>query len=144
MRSISKQLTTVMLLTAALGVTGSCVHAQDKAAAAAGPQITRTEILTTPLEGIKDRDGVMYVTDIPPGLGAPRHSQSGDEFNYVVKGAVIIQVDGQKPITLKAGQGIFNAHGNIHTVKNASATEPAQIVAVLIHEPGKPLAILAP
>ena len=110
------------------------------AAAPKGPAIVRTQLLDAPLEGIKGYDGVMYITDIPAGLAAPRHSHPGYEFNYILKGSVSYQVDGQKEFTLKAGQGTYNKQGNIHRVWNPSKTEPAQLVAVLIKEQGKDLA----
>ena len=134
----------VVLLAMSFCISGSAVYAQDqKHAASAKPEITRNELLNVPLKGLDGFDGVMYITDIPPGMSSPRHSHPGYEFNYILKGSVSYQVDGQKPFTLKAGQGTYNARGNIHRVWNPSKTEPAQLVAVLIKETGKPLAIPA-
>jgi quercetin dioxygenase-like cupin family protein len=114
--------------------------AMAKAPAAKAPAITRTQLLDAPLEGIKGYDGVMYITDIPAGMAAARHSHPGYEFNYILKGQVSYQIDGQKEFTLKAGQGTYNKQGNIHRVWNPSKTEPAQLVAVLIKQEGKDLA----
>jgi len=139
-------LTRIVQLAAALALFASAAQAQPgakpqpqakPAAASAAPNcavagITRTPLLDVPLEGLKGMDGAMYITDIGPGLVAPRHSHPGYEFNYILKGSVSYQVDGQKPYTLKAGQGGFNKRGNIHKVWNPSKTEPAQLVAVLI------------
>lgn len=134
----------VALLGTSFGISGSAVYAQgSEHAAPAKPEITRSELLNVPLKGLDGFDGVMYITDIPPGMAAPRHSHPGYEFNYILKGSVSYQIDGQKPFTLKAGQGTYNARGNIHRVWNPSKTEPAQLVAVLIKEKGKPLAIPA-
>jgi len=163
MRSFSK-IAALALLAASFDIAGS--HAQtpvQKAPAMAGPMagkapamaaapaaapnpcavvgINRTQLLDTPLEGLKGLDGVMYITDIGPGLVAPRHSHPGYEFNYILKGSVSYQVDGQKPFTKKAGEGTFNKRGNIHKVWNPSKTEPAQLVAVLIKDADKGLAI---
>jgi quercetin dioxygenase-like cupin family protein len=153
MRSFSKT-AAVALLAASFGITGSSVYAQapmqkapaPAAAKAAAPScavagINRTQLLDTPLEGLKGLDGVMYITDIGPGLVAPRHSHPGYEFNYILKGSVSYQVDGQKPFTKKAGEGTYNKRGNIHKVWNPSKTEPAQLVAVLIKDADKGLAI---
>lgn len=112
-------------------------QAQDK------PAVVRTEILHTDLEGLKDLEGIMYVTDVAPGGLAPRHTHPGYEFNYVLKGALTFEPDGEAPFTLKPGQAAFNPRDHVHKVSNASATEPAQLVVVLIHEKGKPLAIPA-
>lgn len=123
-----------------MAMKGGAMAKAPAAAAPTGPAITRTQLLDAPLEGIKGYDGVMYITDIPAGLAAPRHSHPGYEFNYILKGQVSYQVDGQKEFTLKAGQGTYNKQGNIHRVWNPSKTEPAQLVAVLIKEQGKDLA----
>ena len=139
MRSITK-VTTVTCLAAFLGVSGWAVYAET----ASKPEITRKEILSTALEGMKGYDGVMYITDIPPGMAAPRHLHPGYEFNYILKGAVSYQPDGKKAFTLSAGQGTYNPANHVHKVWNPSKTEPAQLVAVLIKETGKPLAIPAP
>jgi quercetin dioxygenase-like cupin family protein len=131
-----------------LGVFGTPALAQksdtaQKPDASKKPEITRNEILNAPLDGLKGYDGVMYITDIPPGMSAPRHSHPGYEFNYILKGSVSYEPDGQKPFTLKAGQGTYNPANHIHRVWNPSKTEPAELVAVLIKEQGKPLAIPA-
>jgi quercetin dioxygenase-like cupin family protein len=141
----------VGLLLAAFGAANSCALAAAQSApkAAASPAAglpvpTRTQMLDVPLEGLKGYNGIMYITDFLPGASAARHSHPGYEFNYILKGAVTFQVDGQKPFTLKAGQSTYNPRDRIHAVKNASATEPAQLVAVLINDSGKPIAIPAP
>ncbi len=162
MRSFSK--IAAVALAASFGITSSAVYAQApmqkapatgsmmkapadaKAPTKAAPSctvagISRTPLLDVPLEGLKGMDGAMYITDIGPGLVAPRHSHPGYEFNYILKGSVSYQVDGQKPYTLKAGQGGYNKRGNIHKVWNPSKTEPAQLVAVLIKDADKGLAI---
>ena len=137
------------------GATGSRALAAETMAAQANPAVgasapatapapVRNPMFTVPLEGLKGYEGVMYTTDFLPGAVAPRHSHPGYEFNYILKGAVTFQIDGQPPFTLTAGQGTYNVRDRIHTVKNASATEPAQLVAVLINGAGKPIAVPAP
>ena len=116
--------------------TAASVPAQDA-------PIARREILKTELQGLQGMDGIMYVTDIAPGAAAPRHSHPGYEFNYVLKGALTFEIDGEQPKTISAGQATFTPRGRIHKVTNASSTEPAQIVVVLIHEEGQPLAVNA-
>jgi quercetin dioxygenase-like cupin family protein len=116
--------------------TAGSVSAQDA-------PIVRREILKTELQGLQGMDGIMYVTDVAPGAAAPRHSHPGYEFNYVLKGALTFENDGEKPKTISAGQATFTPRGHIHKVTNASSSEPAQLVVVLIHEEGQPLAVNA-
>jgi quercetin dioxygenase-like cupin family protein len=113
-------------------------------APAGAPAAVRKPMFDTPLEGLQGQTGIMYVTDIPPGAYAGRHSHPGYEFNYILKGAVTFMPDGEAPFTLKAGEGTYNPKNRIHAVKNASATEPAQLVAVLIADTGKPIAVPVP
>lgn len=111
---------------------------------------TRSPMFEAMLKGLqsspegKKIDSVMYITDFPPGSTSTRHTHPGWEFNYILKGAVTYQVEGQPPFTLKAGEGTFNQRGNIHIVKNASQTEPAQLVAVLVKDEGAPIAVNVP
>lgn len=130
-----------------LGATSSCALAAQPVSTVAQPAAplpVRTQMLDVPLEGLKGFNGIMYITDFLPGAAAARHSHPGYEFNYILKGAVTFQVDGQAPFTLTAGQSTYNVRDRIHAVKNASATEPAQLVAVLINDTGKPIAVPAP
>lgn len=146
MRSIAGVMAAVSMA-AVLGSAGAAfaqkTDSAQKPDASKKPEITRNEILNAPLDGLKGYDGVMYITDIPPGMAAPRHSHPGYEFNYILKGSVSYEPDGQKPFTLKAGQGTYNPANHIHKVWNPSKTEPAELVAVLIKEQGKPLAVPA-
>lgn len=95
-------------------------------------------------EAGKDVDSVMYITDFPPGAVSSKHSHPGWEFNYILKGSITYEVVGQAPVTLKAGEGTYNQRGNVHVVKNASQTEPAQLVAVLVKDAGAPIAVNVP
>jgi quercetin dioxygenase-like cupin family protein len=105
------------------------------------PDIVRTEILKVPLVGLDGYDGIVYVADVAPGAVAPRHTHPGYEFNYVLAGSIVVQPDGEKAVTLSAGQATFLPRGHVHQVRNASTTEPARVLTVLIHEVGKPLAV---
>lgn len=112
--------------------------------AGVAPAPVRRPMFETPLEGLQGHTGIMYITDFLPGASAARHQHPGYEFNYILQGSVTFMVDGQPPFTLKAGEGTYNPRDRIHAVKNASATEPAQLVAVLINDAGKPIAVPVP
>jgi quercetin dioxygenase-like cupin family protein len=149
-KPILNKLSGGVLLAIAFGLSNSCASAQSPApraaptAPAAAPAPVRTQMFDVPLEGLKGFDGIMYITDFLPGAAAARHSHPGYEFNYILKGAVTFQIDGQPPFTLTVGQGTYNVRDRIHAVRNASATEPAQLVAVLINDTGKPIAVAVP
>src|ERR1041385_1474505 len=162
MNTISKTLAMAVLLTMALGACSKAPEEKSSTAEApaagaspagtparaASPASPTREppLLEGKLEGLKTADGkdvdsVMYIADFPPGSVSAHHSHPGWEYNYIIKGAVTFEADGQEPFTRKAGEGMYNPRGNIHTVRNASQTEPAQLVSVLIKEAGAPVAV---
>jgi quercetin dioxygenase-like cupin family protein len=55
----------------------------------------------------------------------------------VLEGSVVMQVRGGKEVTLKAGQTFYEGPDDVHTVgRNASKTEPAKLVVVLLKKEG--------
>jgi quercetin dioxygenase-like cupin family protein len=86
----------------------------------------------------------MYIANFPPGSVSAKHSHPGWEYNYILQGEVTFEVEGQEPFTRKAGEGMYNPRGNTHTVRNASQTEPAQLLSVLVKEAGAPVAVNVP
>ena len=154
MKTICKTLATAALLTSTLGACSTTAGAQSanagQAAATAATPTRQPPLLEAKLEGLKaiegnkDVDSVMYIADFPPGSVSARHSHPGWEYNYILKGSVTFEVVGEEPFTLQAGEGTYNARGNVHTVKNASQTEPAQLVSVLVKDVGAPVAVNVP
>jgi quercetin dioxygenase-like cupin family protein len=46
-------------------------------------------------------------------------------------------VKGKEPVTISAGQTFYESPGDVHEVsRNASTTQPAKFLAILIHDPG--------
>ena len=136
-------------LASACATTPAPATAQASAGAPAAIPTREPPLLEAKLDGIKTTDGkdvdsVMYIADFPPGSVSAHHIHPGWEYNYILKGSITFEVDGQAPYTLKAGQGMFNKRGNVHTVRNASKTEPAQLVSVLIKDLGAPVAVNLP
>jgi quercetin dioxygenase-like cupin family protein len=102
--------------------------------------VTRTTLQQKDIEGVAGKEFVMYVADIIPGGVAGRHSHPGPEVAYVVEGSLIVEPDGQTPLTLKKGDSFHNPAKAVHNAKNGSATEPAKVLVVMIGEKGAPLA----
>src|SRR3954464_13700282 len=53
------------------------------------------------------REALQAIVSIAPGVTAPRHSHPGEEIIYVLEGTLEYQLDGQAPVTLKAGDVLF-------------------------------------
>src|SRR5437660_11952397 len=61
-------------------------------------------------------------------------------FVYVLEGQIVMQLKGQAAVTLKPGQTFYEGPTDVHVVgRNASNTEPARFVVVLLKGKGAPL-----
>ncbi|MEO8465512.1 MAG: cupin domain-containing protein [Gammaproteobacteria bacterium] len=79
-------------------------------------------------------------TPSTPELHPPGHRHPGSVYVYVTDGAVRLGVEGQPVQVVKAGGGFFETVGAHHIIaENASATEPARAIAVMIVPDGAPL-----
>jgi quercetin dioxygenase-like cupin family protein len=68
------------------------------------------------------------------------HRHPGSVFVYVTKGTVRLGIEGQPVKLVHAGETFFEPPGALHAVgENASATEPAAAIAVMIVPDGAPL-----
>ncbi len=99
-----------------------------------GKLLQRTE-----LADAKGSEAIMVLRELPPGAESGKHTQPGNEFVYIADGSVIFEAQGKAPVTLKAGESFKTAAGEVHNVKNASATEPAKAIAFYIAKKGTPM-----
>ncbi|UVE68189.1 cupin domain-containing protein [Burkholderia pyrrocinia] len=84
---------------------------------------------------------VVATVDYAPGQASEAHRHLGSVFAVVSKGEVLSQVNDGPLHRYRAGEGWYEAPGSRHQVsRNASTTEPAQIVVFGLtgeHEPLK-------
>ncbi|WP_175717095.1 cupin domain-containing protein [Burkholderia anthina] len=75
------------------------------------------------------RLAVVATVDYAPGQASAPHRHLGSVFAVVSKGEVLSQVNGGPVRRYRAGEGWYEPPGSRHRVsRNASATEPAQLV----------------
>src|SRR6476469_10482243 len=68
------------------------------------------------------------------------HRHDANAFVYVLEGSVIMQLKGSEPVTLHPGQTFYEGPDDIHVVgRNASKTEPAKFLVVLVKNKGAPI-----
>jgi quercetin dioxygenase-like cupin family protein len=108
----------------------------------AGPDKNRgtaQPLLTQDLADIPGKEVVVLtVTYLPGGASLP-HRHDADVFVYVLEGSVLMQVDGQPPVTLGPGQTFHEGPADIHRQSaNASTTKPAKFVVFMIKDKNKP------
>jgi quercetin dioxygenase-like cupin family protein len=122
-------------------ILASAVWSFGALGAAAQTGVSRTDLQRHDLS-VPGHEAVQVRVDFAPGATAARHSHPGEEIIYVIEGAVQYQLDGQSPVTLRAGQVLFVPAGVMHMARNVS-TEPAAELATYIVEKDKPLVVLA-
>jgi quercetin dioxygenase-like cupin family protein len=112
-----------------------------RAARPQAPGMKRTELQRHDLSA-PGREVVQVRVEIDPGVTTPRHSHPGEEIIYVLEGSFEYQVEGQAPVTVKAGEVYFIPAGAIHTAKNVGSGNGAELSTYVV-EKGKPLVVLA-
>ena len=120
-------------ITAALALAGLgfALHAQQ-------PGFTR-KMLQDQEMSISDRHAVQVLAEFVPGGAAGKHTHPGEELGYVLEGTLQLDVTGQPPRTLKAGDAFFIPANTVHDGKNVGSG-PAKVLATYIVEKGKPVA----
>ena len=106
----------------------------------AAGQETVTPLQQQALPDVAGKQVVMAVVRYAPGQSSQPHVHSGSVFAYVLEGEIVSQLEGQPPVTYKAGESWYETPRIGHLVsKNASDTQPAKLLAWLIGDQGAPL-----
>ncbi len=76
-------------------------------------------------------------------MAAGRHFHPGPETSYVIEGSASLEVEGEVPRIVKAGDSFAIPAGKVHDAK-VVGDKPVKVLATYIIEKGKPLATPAP
>jgi quercetin dioxygenase-like cupin family protein len=96
-------------------------------------------LMTEPLGSIPGKEVMVLTVEYLPGGASLPHRHDADVFVYVLEGAVVMQVDGKEPVTVRKGETFRERPGDIHRQSaNASKTEPARFVVFMVKDQGKP------
>jgi quercetin dioxygenase-like cupin family protein len=110
----------------------------------AAPQAHVKVVMTKPLPDYPGKEAVMLTVDYPPGSVDPVHRHNADAFVYVLEGSIVMGVRGSKPVTLTPGQTFYEGPQDVHTIgRNASSTQPARFVVLLLKNKGAPILVPA-
>ena len=132
---------TMLLLLGALliGASGGAVGVR---ALNAQPEMEKRSVLVAAdLVDIPGYEVRIWRTDIGPGVIAAKHYHPGTECNYVLQGSVILEKEGESPVTLKAGDAHCAKPRQVLLPRNASQTEPYKSVVIMIAPKGQPIAV---
>jgi quercetin dioxygenase-like cupin family protein len=104
---------------------------------AQAPGIKRT--LLQRLDLGNNMELVMAVAEIAPGGSIGRHTHFGIETGYTLAGQSSLEVEGEAPKLLNAGDSYAIGAGKVHDAKVVGDV-PAKVLAIYVVEKGKPLA----
>jgi quercetin dioxygenase-like cupin family protein len=110
-------------------------------AAAAPPRETVKPILQQELPNAPGKTFSSVLVELAPGArSVPHRHGQAFVFAYVLRGEIKNQVDDGPLKTFKAGESWHELPGAHHAaMENASATEPAALLAILVSNTGDPL-----
>lgn len=112
-----------------------------------------TSIATAQQSGIKRTDLQRYDLSVPgyetvqaridfeAHTAFGEHSHPGEEVIYVLEGSLEYEVEGQSPITLKAGEVLFIPAGVVHAARNKSHKKASELATYIV-EKGKPILVM--
>src|SRR5262249_32209597 len=101
-----------------------------------------TSLMSKALTENPGKEVLMISVEYPPGGSDPVHRHNAQAFVYVLEGSIIMGVNGEKPVTLTAGQTFYEGPKDVHSVgRNASKTIPAKFLVFLLKDKDAPVLI---
>ncbi|HKV35315.1 MAG TPA: cupin domain-containing protein [Pyrinomonadaceae bacterium] len=121
-----------------------CVMAGTLMAQQPAIQATVKELMSKDLPELPGKEVLMITVDYPPGAADPIHRHNARAFVYVLDGSIVMQVKGEKEVTLKPGETFYEGPEDVHIVgRNASTTKPAKFLVFFIKDKGAPVLVPA-
>jgi len=109
-------------------------------ATAQQPGIVRTDLQRHDIS-VAGHEAIQVRVDFKPGTAFGMHAHPGEEIIYVLEGILEYEINGERPVTLKAGDVLFIPAGENHSAKNAGNVNAAELATYIV-EKGKPLLIM--
>lgn len=131
-----KQKTWVIIAIIILGIIAFLIPNQI----AAQNGIKRTDLQKHDLS-IPGRETVQARIDFDGHTAFGKHSHPGEEIIYVLEGSLEYEIEGETPVTLKAGEVLFIPAGKIHSAKNNTNFKASELATYIV-EKGKPVLVM--
>ncbi len=98
-------------------------------------------VATEKLPNVPGKSVTALLVKYAPGAKSEKHHHAGSVLAYVLSGAIRSENSATGPAKVyKAGESFFEPPGSKHLVsENASATEPASLLAIFIADDGATL-----
>jgi quercetin dioxygenase-like cupin family protein len=105
---------------------------------------TVTSLMSKDLPESPGREALMITVEHAPGGSSAIHRHNAHAFVYVLEGSVVMQLKGGQQVTLTPGQSFYEGPDDVHVIdRNASSTQPAKFLVVLIKDKGAPAVVPA-
>jgi quercetin dioxygenase-like cupin family protein len=113
--------------------------------APAAPAAQVQQLLNENLANAPGQKLTAVTVTYPPGGRSDAHRHAGSVFAFVISGKIRSQNSATGPAKVyNAGEGFFEPQGSTHLIsENASATEPASLLAVFVAPDGAVLTMPA-
>jgi quercetin dioxygenase-like cupin family protein len=103
-----------------------------------------TPLMSKDLPEIPGREALMITVEHAPGGSSRIHRHDAHAFVYVLEGSVVMQLKGGEQVTLTPGKTFYEGPDDVHVVdRNASSTEPAKFLVLLIKNKSAPALVPA-
>ena len=99
--------------------------------------VKRTDLQRHNIEAV-GYETIQARIDLEPGSSVGMHSHPGEEVIYVLAGLFEYQIEGEKPVILKAGQVLFIPAGKNHSAKNIGKVKASELATYIVKK-GEPL-----
>lgn len=97
-------------------------------------------VLQTPLSVAPGVEAIVQDAVFAPDAQLPAHYHPGDEVLYMIEGTVVLEQDGQEPLTLAAGDAHVIPAGLVH--KATAGPDGARAVIYRAHPEGEEIRYL--
>jgi quercetin dioxygenase-like cupin family protein len=98
-----------------------------------------TSLMSKALTDNPGKEVLMITVEHAPGGSNASHRHNAQAFVYVLEGSVVMQLKGGQQVTLTPGQTFYEGPDDVHVVdRNASSTQPAKFLVVLIKDKDAP------
>jgi quercetin dioxygenase-like cupin family protein len=87
------------------------------------------------------REVVQVRVDFEQGTAFGMHSHPGEEIINVLEGSLEYTIEGEKPVTLKAGDVLFVPAGKNHSARNVGNVRASELATYIV-EKEKPILVM--
>jgi len=135
------------MLMAAVLLTVSLVPVQAQTPAPSSRKDRARILLATPIPALDGAHlkSTLVEVNYGPGQASPPHTHPCAVIGYVVEGSLRMRVEGQPEKLYSVGESFYEAPNGVHAVSaNASATQPAKLIAYFVCDHDAPLSVNVP